>query len=323
MYKTFVTLVHPDWNFNLSHAGTCVISGYCNGFEQIGVDTAIVKDTEVEHWLPDIDNPFIMLGYDTFNRLSPTGRQVVKRYPHFIWVNMWADGISELATKYNHPDPVLPDATYRCILDSGAKFLFCNSPKSYYGYYDNWIKHGQRLETILEACDTTRYYPTLDQRFLDVDMALVNGYFSRKEERYSQYLWPYEELKIWGYNEWPRCYQGYLPIDDERVLYQNARVCPAIGEDMAEVIGAFYERPFKVLGSGGLVVTGVLPGYREVFTDDELLMPHTIDEYHDMIMLALHDNEFNYKYRDAGHKAIMENHTYAHRARQILELLDA
>jgi hypothetical protein len=42
-----------------------------------------------------------------------------------------------------------------------------------------------------------------------------------------------------------------------------------------------------------------------------------------MIMLALHDNEFNYKYRDAGHKAIMENHTYAHRARQILELLDA
>lgn len=322
MYKTFVTLIPPGWDFNKPHAGTCVIQGFCRGFEEIGLVSAVIRDTHIE--LFEFDDPIIMLGYDTFSRLSPAGRQAVSRYPHFIWVNMWADGIDKLAEEHNHPNPLLSDETYKHILNSGAKFLFCNSPKSYYGYYDNWLRHGQRLETILEACDTARYYPSHGSGFSDVEMALVNGYFSRKDARYQQYLWPYEDkLKIWGYNEWPKCYQGYLPIDDERILYQNAKVCPAIGEDMAETIGAFYERPFKVLGSGGLVITGVLPGYREVFGDDELLMPRTVGEYHDMVMLALHDEDFNREYRGAGYKAVMEKHTYAHRARQILELLDA
>ena len=294
------------------------------GFRQIGIPAKTIPDTDAEFLLPTIRSPIILAGYDNFARLSRSGRAALRRYPHFIWVNVWADNINQVAEECGHPDPRIPLEHYRHILDSGASFLFCNSPEAYFGYYENWIRHGQKLVSLFEACDTTRYYPEPALSiFSDVEMALVNGYFSRKESRYRKYLWPYEDrLEIWAYNTWPRCYKGYLHVEAERVLYQNAKVCPAIGEDFAERIGAFYERPFKVLGSGGLVVTGVLPGYREVFNDDELLMPETVDEFHDMIMLVLHDEDFNKDYREAGHKAVLENHTYVHRARQILELLD-
>lgn len=324
MDRTFVTLIPPSWDFNKPHAGTCIIGGYMRGFEQIGIPAVAIVDTEAEHDLPRERNPFILLGYDTFNRLSDAGRRAVSACPHFIWVNVWSEGIERVAEEHNHPDPRLPAQQYRYILDSGASFLFCNSPESYFCYYANWIRNGQKLVSLFEACDTERYYLGPDSaKFTDVKMALVNGYFSRKAFRYEQYLWPHEHrLKIWGYNEWPKCYQGYLPVEDERVLYQNAIVCPAIGEAFAERIGAFYERPFKILGSGGLVVPGVLPGYREVFDDSELLVPETVDEFHDMIMLALHDEEFNQEYREAGHWAVVSKHTYAHRARQILELLN-
>ena len=172
MYKTFVTLIPLGWDFNKSHAGTCIILGHMRGFKEIGITPIAIFDGDTEGFLPELDNPFIILGYDTFNRLSPAGRQTVSRYPHFIWVNMWADGIDKLAAEHNHPNPLLPDEIYKHILDSGARFLFCNSPESHYSYYDNWIKRGQRLETILEACDTTRYYPSHGDvhKFSDVEM---------------------------------------------------------------------------------------------------------------------------------------------------------
>jgi hypothetical protein len=321
---TFIVLTHPDWNFSQPHhAGPCIVQGYCRGFEQIGIPALTIPDTRAEYEIPQEENPIIMVGTDSFNRLSEAGRREISKHPHFIWVGLWCDGIEKLAEQCGSQNPVTHEHIRKYIFDSGADFVFCTSPKAYFNYYENWIKHGQKLVSLLEACDTERYFPEPnDSRFSDVQMALVNGYNNRKDSRYQQYLWPYEDkLKIWGYNQWPRCYQGVLPIDSERVLYQNARVCPAVGALFAEITGSFYERPFKILGSGGLVIPGVMPGYREVFNLDELLVPATLDEYHDMIMLALNDEDFNSYYRETGRKAVLERHTYAHRARQILEAL--
>jgi spore maturation protein CgeB len=80
------------------------------------------------------------------------------------------------------------------------------------------------------------------------------------------------------------------------------------------------ERVFKVLGSGGLAVTDVGP-YHEWFGPDELLVPQSLAEYHDMIRRALDDRDFNQRYREAGYEAVCARHTYAHRARLILHVL--
>jgi hypothetical protein len=151
----------------------------------------------------------------------------------------------------------------------------------------------------------------------------VGGYRAYKNVQYNKYLKPYEEiLAVYGYDRWPyKGYGGLMPEGDERVLYQNARVCPALSEPHAEVMGDIVERAFKVMGSGGLAVTDVTPFYRELFSPDELMVPESIDEYHALVRLALSDDDFSRRYRENGFRAILERHTYAHRARQILNLL--
>jgi spore maturation protein CgeB len=81
------------------------------------------------------------------------------------------------------------------------------------------------------------------------------------------------------------------------------------------------ERVFKVLGSGGMTITDATPGYRAWFTPNELLVPGNLDEYHEMVHQALDDSDFNHRYRLSGYRAVMERHTYAHRARMILNHL--
>ena len=86
-------------------------------------------------------------------------------------------------------------------------------------------------------------------------------------------------------------------------------------------MGDIVERAFKVMGSGGLAITNVVPFYHELFEPDELLVPENLDEYHDMVQRALTDDDFNRRCRKKGYRAIQERHTYAHRARTILDYL--
>jgi spore maturation protein CgeB len=105
-------------------------------------------------------------------------------------------------------------------------------------------------------------------------------------------------------------------------MYRHAKVVPSIGEPYAWEIGSFYERPFKVLGSGGLTITDTQPSYRELFTEDELLVPHTVQEYHDLMNIALVDEDWNRRWRERGIKAVLSRHTYRHRAEEIVRLLN-
>ena len=69
-------------------------------------------------------------------------------------------------------------------------------------------------------------------------------------------------------------------------------------------------------------MTEVATVYRELFAEDELLVPESMDEYHDMIQRALTDDEFGQGYRERGRQAVLARHTYVHRAQTILGYLN-
>jgi len=320
---TFLFVTFPGWDFNVRHAGTTIAMGYCHGFERLGIRWKHAPEPELEQILRETENPIVFLGYDNYARLTDNALRLLENVPHFIWVNVWFDGMAEQAARYGHPNPTLPSETLCKILNSNASFLFTGAPESYFGFWENWIKAGQRLESLPEACDTAVYFRQRGlSKFDDVQIAFVSRYSEYKEPFYAQYLWPYEDkLSTFGYNEWPRCYRGYLPNEQESRLYQDARVVPSIGEPFQWETGTVYECPFKVLGSGGLTITDGAPSYREMFTDDELLMPESLGEYQYLMDTALRYPEFNETWRKRGYKAVVERHTYAHRAQKILRLL--
>jgi spore maturation protein CgeB len=50
-------------------------------------------------------------------------------------------------------------------------------------------------------------------------------------------------------------------------------------------------------------------------------VPSSLAEYHDLVQTLLTDSALNQAYRTRGYQAILERHTYAHRALSLLKLL--
>lgn len=298
--------------------------GLCRGFARIGLSYRLVSVFEVAKVLPSLRNPVVCLSLFEYYDMSRRSLKVLSRYPHFVWMRPNLSALRQVYAPYGiHYEEVPADVIAR-VLESGPTFAWAPVPPSCLPYYDDWEKRGLRLLSIPQACDVDRYFPEpSNTRYSDVQMAFVGGYWAKKAIQFDRYLKPYEDiLQVYGYSRWPyRGYRGPLPEDEERTLYQNARLCPAISEPHAELVGDIVERVYKIMGSGGLAVTDVTPSYAELFSRDELLYPGSLDEYHDVVREALRDEDLCHRYRKAGYEAVMARHTYAHRARQILDEL--
>lgn len=327
---TFVMVCRAGFNISQLGSNSGIRLGFCHGFAQIGVRYQLMSVFDVASQIGKIKNPFIFLSVYDYLDLNSTARSLLRNHPHFVWVNPWTPNLETLFSTHNLPPPEIlddvPPHIIKRVIDTKPTFVFAPVPPSCLKFYNQWEENGCRLESIPLACDTERYYPQpSDARFSDVKMAFVGLYRSYKNIQYEKYLRPHEDiLRVYGFGpRWPYSgYGGAFPESDEKVLYHNARVCPALSEPHAELTGDIVERPFKIMGSSGLAITDAIPHYRELFDSSELLVPRDLNEYHEMVNSALIDNDLNLKYRIQGYKAVLERHTYAHRAQAILRLLN-
>jgi len=321
---TFVVITRPGFDINALCAASPIRLGYMRGFAQIGIPSRLVSVFEVERVLPKIHQPLVFLSGYEYMDMTSAAREMLRGYPHFVWIDVDYEVIQEIYGAYGITQPRPPEKASEYILESNPSFVFTEMTPSSLKHCSFWQRSGLRLVSLPLACDVERYYPDpMSLKYSGTKMAYVGGYWPAKAIQFDKYLRPYENmLTVFGYNAWPYIgYRGALPIDDERILYQNARVCPVIGTPCTATIGEISERIFKVMGSGGLAVTDVTPAYRELFTEDELLAPESMDEYHNMIQRALSNDESVRGYRERGRQAILERHTYAHRAKAILGYL--
>ena len=323
---TFVMIVRRGFNINKPNANMTCRLGFCNGFRQNGIGYRLVSVWEIEKTLPKLQNPIIFLSVYDYLDMSNKSRKMLRNFKHFVWGNPDVEVMKKIYLKYNFKYQGFGSEIYNLVLESEPQFIFTISPPSAIKFFSKWNKLGLKVKSIPLACDTSFYYqlPEEGNKYEDVQMAFVGGYWPKKAIQFDKYLMPYEDiLTVYGYSKWPyRGYKGNLSRENEKYLYKKATISPAISEPHAEVMGDIVERAFKIMGSGGLAITDVVPFYRELFNPEELLVPENIDEYHYMVKKVLTDKDFNKKYREAGYKAIKDRHTYAHRARTILKYLD-
>ena len=176
------------------------------------------------------------------------------------------------------------------------------------------------------AWDTLLYPSDAPRRpeFDGVELAFVGGYWPSKGRQIDRYLRPLEDdLVVYGYSRWPyRGYRGGLPLEHEASLYRHALVSPAINEPSVALLhGQINERVFKVLGCNGVTVVDAIPAYRDFFTPDELPIPESAEEFLDRVRLLQQDDSERERWRERGHKAVAERHTYVHRARELARRL--
>ncbi len=136
------------------------------------------------------------------------------------------------------------------------------------------------------------------------------------------------ELKIWGPG-WDGLTDRYRGIQHREVLpEQYAAICRAgrvmIGCDAARgVENCFSNRLWFTLGCRGFLVTNYVPGLEGMFENHRhLVWYESPDECAELIRHYLQHPEERQRIAQAGCELVHNNHTYLHRARELLKLLD-
>jgi hypothetical protein len=172
------------------------------------------------------------------------------------------------------------------------------------------------------ACDTALYTPDAPHRseFDGVKLAFVGAYWTSKGRQIDEYLRPLEDdLVVYGYSKWPyRGFRGQLPLEYEPSLYRQACLSPTINEPSVALLhGQINERVFKILGCKGVTIVDAIPAYRDFFSADELPLPEDAPDFCDMVHELLRSESLRERWRQRGHEAVMQRHTYLNRASEL------
>ncbi|MBN1764199.1 MAG: glycosyltransferase [Sedimentisphaerales bacterium] len=326
---TLVAAVSYRFNQDRPDAMMTCRMGLCRAFEQMGFPYLLAEVRDLTGILPEIDNPFICIFGADYDVMDWETVNLLKRYPLFVWVNPWFED-SDLFFAEHGLDSALwdwPAEHRRKILESEPDFVYTATVESGLNFFSEWARHGLKILSLPLACDTSLYNLSAPFRpeFSGIKMAFVGGYWPSKGRQMDTYLRPFEDdLVIYGYNQWPyRGYRGQLSREAEPSLYREARVSPSINEPSVQLLrGQINERIFKVLGSGGVTVVDAVPAYRELFTEDELPIPRDEHEFEDMARQIIADDTLRRRLAQKGCEAVINRHTYRHRAAQILPELN-
>lgn len=327
---TLIMAVGPGFKQHIPNAMMTARMGYCHAFEELGIPYVIADVSDLKMLLPSVPNPItFIVGYEySLPSMDKQTLKMLSRTPHAVWVNPWfAD--SDAFFKSHNLDASVWDFTpehRRKILDSQPGFVFNATAPRGMKFFEQWDAHGLPSVSMPLACDTRIYHDQVPYHtnFDKTRMAFVGGYWASKSQQIDPYLRPFEkDLTIYGYSKWPYSgYQGQLPRDAEAALYRQALVSPTVNEPTVALLhGQINERIFKILGSGGCSVVDAVPAYRDFFTSDELLVPENLNEFIEMTQWMLEDETARAHWASRGRQAVLDRHTYHHRAKEMLHRL--
>ena len=326
---SFVCAVGYTYNGNHPNAMTVARNGYVNAFLSLGYNSGFVSTFDLYRVLKSSGNEtIVMLFWNDLMSLSDETVELLSKKRVIIWVNPWFEGDDEWFRKRD-----LDPSKWRIgkriklrISRINPRFVFSATTASGLEFYSAWEEQlGLKAVSLPLACDDTIYYADKTTLFPDIDVAFVGGYWQSKGVELDRYLRTFEsKLTVYGYNQWPYVgYKGKITVEQERCLYTQAAISPAINEPSVKYLnGQINERVFKVLGCEGCSVVDEVTGYGELFSDSELIMSKNPRDFMLKAELLLKDRDMNKEFREKGFEAVRTRHTYSHRAQTIIELLD-
>jgi hypothetical protein len=323
---TFIMVVGSSFNQERFDAMMTCRMGYCHAFEQLGIPYLIVDIRDLPRVVEVVSNPFCMFFAGDLHLIDNSVALRLKKVPCVIWVYPWFDQSSNFFKLHGLNPSIwtLPKDIIRRIFMLDPKFVFTATTESGLGFFENWERAGLKVLSYPLACDTSIYNSQAIrlEKFTNTDLAFVGGYWRSKGVQIDDYLLQFEnELKVYGYSEWPyKGYSGKIDVAEEPSLYLQARVSPAINEPTVSVMkGQINERVFKVFGSGGCCISDAIPTYRDLYSKDELMISKDPGDFAIKVRDLLNDSSMNDFYRKNGYLATIERHTYSHRAAKMLK----
>ena len=212
--------------------------------------------------------------------------------------------------------------------------------------------YGRKVISLPHAADSEVYYPEKPHSQFAFDIAFVGSAYTQKGPQFQTLLIPLVKkyrvglygpgwtikdkmAHFWGGIARKAGFQGLAALinkqritisqDDERKLYASAKICVNLHEYYKDGYSKNFpiEREFKIPASGGFQISDYCKGMENYFDlKKEIAIAANPAEWFGKIDYYLRHEKERKEIQEAGTKKIMNNHTYRHRVKQIIELLE-
>ena len=193
--------------------------------------------------------------------------------------------------------------------------------------HGHWRDKGFRVESLLSGADILSFTNGVKKPELLCDIAFVGGRWGYKSQTLDKWFLPLLEqnlrIKIFGNQPWgvPQ-YCGFIPDDEVKNLFSSAKICPNLSEPHSQVFGYdIVERPFKLLSNKCFVISDKVEDLVKIIPNG-IAYASTPIEFMEKIYYYLNKEEKRLDIAERGYKAVMDNHTYFHRAAHIFDKLN-
>lgn len=194
---------------------------------------------------------------------------------------------------------------------------------------EDLIKNGYREPALVAlGTDPLMFAPMTDdekndpnnKRFAS-DVSFVGTYSEEREKA----LYPLADfdLAVWGNEEWARSmlakyYRGPVNyLTESKYVYQLSKI--NLNVDMAQLKRSINNRVFDVLVGGGFLITEDKEDIYRLFKPGEHVVVYkNPDELPSLVHEWLEKPEMRYQMGQAGRIHVLNNHTWTHRAYEIL-----
>lgn len=310
-----------------NHCGPHYVrSGWKNVFEYCGHQFYWWnKETEpaLDKFHKTKPNIFIGTTYD----LDTTTIKAIKKYPE-MKVILFCSAHGEYLQKVDlqkYPI-VVPSTDEVQLVESIAdriSFVFLHLTQEYTnGVIGRWKNHGVKPLGILNAFDCIQYKPQIKQRSIQGDILFIGGYWPYKAVNLDKYILPLcrsmYRIKIFGNQRWPvPQYLGTIKESIVPTMVASHKVCPNVSEPHSTDLGwDVIERPFKIMGMGGLCISDYCKESEIVF-GSHLLMGKNPKEFIDLVCDCISSDET--ERIKSAQEFVLEHHTYFDRVAQMFD----
>lgn len=333
------------------YAQRTILQGYRNAFLDLGHDFEILTaDDNANHifktYRPDL---FITSSFSWYRKyLNFQDLRQFRREGVFtlVKVDFWRSPMSNL--RINEAPSLKNDKEFLNLTQSDlygdAYFHVVEQDDARMDGFSKSI--GKPYHSIPLAADRISLMPSFDERFVS-DLAYIGTNLPDKRMFFKENVFPLADkwrLKIYG-QDWTRgdyllgwvqragqyfnvpllrsFRKPKLAFSDEAKIYRSAGISINVHEAyQREFGGDCNERTFKIPFCGGFEVVDSVKCINKYFPGaNEMVMAKNDREWVDLVEFYLENPERKNAIIQAGRKRVLDEHTYHHRAQQMLDIM--
>lgn len=335
------------------YAGRTIHNGYRNAFLSLGHEFRFFTADEdfqelMESFRPDVFITATHRYYQRFIDHAYLSECRTNGLFVMVWLDPWQSGIS--ASRINEAGSLKNNRHLRHLIEQnklGDAYL-------------SGIEHGdERMDgferemgvpyhTLPLAADHTMIYSETAEQYR-ADVSFIGTYLPQKRRIFREQVFPlgnkydlrlygqdwtfFSRLKGWGqragqYFNIPvlrSLQKPSLGLEDERKIYASSLVSINIHEDYQRRFGGdCNERTFKVPLAGGFEITDDVNCIRKYFkAGEEIVIAENTADWFEKIDYYIRNPDKRLAIIEAGLKRVQAEHTYVHRAQQLLAIYAA